>query len=305
MKVRIRMLLAVLMCAVFSMSGVLSAQQDQPQQPERRSEDATPPNQPQKATKEQTAAMNADLIVARAATKDHRYADAETLMLKDSVVMPNASLIWLELGFAQLGLKKYDDAGVAFQKALGIDPHTQAQVRREDFYSPADPEATHASRNLATHAEVTTPNLPPEVAGAAYSSLGEVYARTERVAEAQEAWDTAATIDPTHAALHLGNAAIIFNQMGISDAQVTAADKAIAVDPKRAILYYFKGQGLAAKATVDPSTQKMVLPPGCVDAYEKYLELDPDGKFAEESKEVLAAAGQKIPSSYTALKSRK
>jgi len=42
------------------------------------------------------------------------------------------------------------------------------------------------------------------------------------------------------------------------------------------------------------------LPPGCAEAYEKYLELDPTGTFAGESKEVLAAAGQKIPSSYKA-----
>jgi len=279
-----------------SMGAVLWGQQ--PQQ-ERRAEEPPPPNQPEAPTKETTAAMNADLITARAANKEHRYADAEALMLKDSVTMPHASLIWLELGFAEMGQKKYDEAGVAFQTALGIDPHTQGQIHREDYYSPSDPGATHIARDMATHTVVTT-SLVPEVTGAAYSSLGEVYARTERIEEAQKAWDTAAKVDPAHAALYLGNAAIIFNQMGMSDAQVAAAEKAIAVDPNRAILYYFKGQGLARKATVDPATQKIILPPGCAEAYEKYLELDPTGAFAGESKEVLAAAGQKIPSSYKA-----
>jgi tetratricopeptide (TPR) repeat protein len=266
---------------------------------QRAAESIPPPKAPE-LTKELSAAMNADLVKARAATKAHQYADAEALMLKDSAAMPRSSLIWLELGFAQLGLKKYEQAEVALETALGIDTGTQNAIRRDNYYSPTDEGVVHASGNLVPHTVVSTPNLPPEVAGAAYSSLAEVYARTKRVAEAQNAWDTAAKVDPTHAALHLGNAAIIFNQVGASDAQVMAAEKAIAVDPNRAILYYFKGQGLAAKATVDPGTQKLVLPPGCAEAYEKYLSLDPTGTFSGEAKEVLTAAGQKIPSSYKA-----
>ena len=293
---RSKILLWLFLSMGMSMGAVLWAQEPQEQQ----SEETTPPNQPQAPTKESIARMNADLVTARAANKEHRYADAEALMLKDSVTMPHASLIWLELGFARLGLKKYDEAGVALQKALGIDPHTQALIRHEDYYAPQDPGATHIARDPVTHTVVTTPNLTPDVAGAAYSSLGEVYARTEQIEDAQNAWDKAAKVDPAHAALYLGNAAIIFNQMGFSDAQVAAAEKAIAVDPNRALLYYFKGQGLARKATVDPAAQKIVLPSGCAEAYEKYLELDPEGKFAAESKEVLAAAGQKIPSSYKA-----
>jgi tetratricopeptide (TPR) repeat protein len=88
----------------------------------QRAAESIPPNKAPEQTKELSAAMNADLVKARAATKAHQYADAEALMLKDSAAMPRSSLIWLELGFAQLGLKKYDQAEVAFQKALGRDP---------------------------------------------------------------------------------------------------------------------------------------------------------------------------------------
>ena len=271
--------------------GVASAQ---------RAAESIPPVKTPEPTKELGAAMNADLVAARAATKEHRYADAEALMLKDSAVMPRSSLIWLELGFAQLGLQKYSQAEAAFKRALGIDTGTQNAIHREDYYSATDEGVVHASGNLVPHPVVSTLALPPEVEGAAYSSLGEVYARQEQYEEAQNAWYTAAKVDPTHAALHLGNAAIIFNQMGASNAQAAAAEKAIAVDPNRAILYYFKGQGLATKATVDASTQKIVLPAGCAEAYEKYLALDPTGKFSADAKEVLAAAGEKIPSSYKA-----
>jgi tetratricopeptide (TPR) repeat protein len=68
-------------------------------------------------------------------------------------------------------------------------------------------------------------------------------------------------------------------------------DKAIALDPTRAALYYFKAQALVSKATIDPQTQKMVLAPGCAEAYQKYLELEPNGPYAADAKGVLSGAG--------------
>jgi len=47
---------------------------------------------------------------------------------------------------------------------------------------------------------------------------------------------------------------------------------------------------LVAKATVDQSG-KTVLPPGCADAYRKYLELDPHGQYSADAKAILAVAG--------------
>jgi hypothetical protein len=72
---------------------------------------------------------------------------------------------------------------------------------------------------------------------------------------------------------------------------LAAAEKAIAADPSRAMLYYFKGQALVSKATVDSQTQKMILAPGCAEAYQKYLELEPNGQFANEARGVLTGAG--------------
>ena len=79
-----------------------------------------------------------------------------------------------------------------------------------------------------------------------------------------------------------------------------AADKAIAADPTKADAYYIKGQALIPKATVDPKTQKIIAPPGCVEAYQKYLELAPKGPHAEEVKEILAGIGEQMKSTYKA-----
>ena len=75
---------------------------------------------------------------------------------------------------------------------------------------------------------------------------------------------------------------------------------AIAADPNRADAYYIKGQALIQKVTVDPKTQKVIAPPGCADAYQKYLELAPDGPHANEVKEILTGIGEKVKSTYKA-----
>jgi len=54
-------------------------------------------------------------------------------------------------------------------------------------------------------------------------------------------------------------------------------------------------------ATLDiPKTQRIVLPPGCGEAYQKYLELAPTGPYAADVKGILDQAGQKINSTYKA-----
>ena len=88
--------------------------------------------------------------------------------------------------------------------------------------------------------------------GAAEAGLGEIYARTGKVPDANAAYDAAAKADPANAALNLRNEAIIFYQENNGAAQIAAADEAIKVDPNQAILYYIKGQGLVQNATVDP-----------------------------------------------------
>ena len=45
----------------------------------------------------------------------------ETLMTKDTAAKPDAAVLWAQLGLAQAGLKKYDDAETSFKKALEVD----------------------------------------------------------------------------------------------------------------------------------------------------------------------------------------
>jgi tetratricopeptide (TPR) repeat protein len=225
-------------------------------------------------------ASRADLEAKEKEIAAAKYGEVETLMLKDTAARPDATTLRVQLGEAEAGLarvqgdpKKYDEAEAAFKKALELEGVSKA------------------------------PN--PQVQGAAEAGLGEVYARTGKVPEANAAYDAAAKADPARAGINLRNEVVIFYQMNNAGAQVAAADKAIQVDPNQPILYYLKGQGLVQSATVDAKTQRIVLPPGCADAFQKYLELAPTGPYAADVKSILEQAGEKLVTSYTAGKSKK
>jgi len=249
-------------------------------------------------------AMNNDLKAARAANQEKRFSDAETLMEKDTAAKPNQPFLWIELGLAQLGEKKYEDAESTFKKALAattpggsVDPSKTAAA---GFYS-ADGKGTKSGQSLATP-DAAPPKQSPEAEGIIYSSLGEIYIRTNRATEAQAAFDEAAKDYPYQAPLYYGNETVFFFQAGNVTAQLDAANKAIAADPTRARNYYFKAQALTTQATVDPKTQKLQLPPGCLEAYQKYLELDPNGQFAGDTKSILTAAGQSLKAEFKPVK---
>src|ERR1700676_3305721 len=66
--------------------------------------------------------VNAEVIAARKATSENRFSDAEALMQKLTESNPSMILPWVELGLAQIRLKKYSEAENSFKTALGIDP---------------------------------------------------------------------------------------------------------------------------------------------------------------------------------------
>ena len=218
-------------------------------------------------------ASKADIDAKEAEVKLAKYTEIETLMLKDTAAKPDASVLWAQLGQAQVGLKKYDEAEATYKKVLELE------------------------------ASAKKPN--PAVQGLANSGLGEIYARQGKVPEANTAYDAAAKVNPTQGGFYLKNEAVIFFQMNNADAQVAVADKAIALDPNQPLLYYLKGNGLVQKTTMDDKTHKLVPPPGCMEAYQKYLELAPTGPYAAEVKGILAGFNQTIETNFKADKPKK
>jgi tetratricopeptide (TPR) repeat protein len=242
--------------------------------------------------------VNAELTEARKATSEKRYADSEALLLKVTAANPKLMLPWVELGLAQLALNKYPDAEKDFVTALGIDPGQIRQEHVANFYDTNSKPGSIASGATRSNAlggsgeVVSTTNNASDVRGSSYASLGEIYAHEGKIDQAKDAFDKAVSLNPPQAEQYRHNETVVFFDTGHADEQLVAADQAIALDSTRAANYYFKAQALATKATVDPKTQKMVLPPGCLEAYQKYLQLDPKGAYSADAKSIVAAASK-------------
>ena len=137
---------------------------------------------------------------------------------------------------------------------------------------------------------------------ASYLNLGESLGHAGKPDDAAKAYESAAQASPTSAGTaYYNEAATYFNANKLPEA-VAASDKSIAADPKRAESYYIKASALVPNATIDPATKKFVLPPGCLEAYQAYLELAPTGPHAEDVKGLLASLGQAQKGSFKAKK---
>ena len=210
--------------------------------------------------------VNKLIVDARTARKAGNFDQAIALDTQATQAKPDVGLTWYELGDSQLAAKKYADAATNYKKALTLLAAEKAPK--------------------------------PDVIAAANNNLGEALAKSGNVTDAVAAYEAAAKADPTQAGMYYANEAIVLFKTGQGDAAGAAADKAIAADPNKAIAYYIKGWSLVQHASIDPKTNKIVLPPGCADAYQKFLSMSPTGPLAEDAQNILQQAGQTVHSSY-------
>ena len=235
------------------------------------------------------ANLNTTLTQARADTKAGNYDAAITSMQQATTQKPDEPILWVALGDAQSGSA---DMAAKAAKSAG-KPATDPSITQK--YTDA---ATSYKKAIELSAASKKPS--PETTAAAQNQLGQVLAKSGNTKDAAEAYDAAAKAEPAKAGMYLFNEAATLYNSGKTEDAAMAADKAIAADPKRADAYYIKGQSLIGKASVDPKTQKITAPPGCVEAYQKYLDLAPDGPRAEEVKSILTGIGAQVKSSYKA-----
>ena len=205
---------------------------------------------------------------------------------------PDAAILWLTYGDtlqSQADHIKAEDKK-AGKSSASDDELTQTFAQAIDAYKKADTLDKAAAK----------PNTAED--GVVLNQLGNAYGKSGKFDEAMAAFDDAAKTDPTGAGRYYKNEAVILFNSGKNDEALAAADKSIAADPTVATSYFIKGQALVAKSTFDAKTNKMTPPPGCIEAYQKFLELAPNDPNAAQVKEVLASLGEKIDKNYKAPK---
>jgi tetratricopeptide (TPR) repeat protein len=88
-------------------------------------------------------------------------------------------------------------------------------------------------------------------------------------------------------AAYFNMCATLFNADKMDEA-VAACDKSIALDPTKADAYFIKGSALFSNSKLG-GNGKYEVPPGTVEALNRYLSLEPNGDHAKDAKAMLDA----------------
>jgi len=191
---------------------------------------------------------------------------------------------------------RWDEAIALMTEASTIDPS-------KDLLWFNLGEAYLGAKQYEEAIEAYNKAIAIRASGAYYNNLGQALIKAGRAEEAVTAYTTAATIDVANAGQYYYNLGAVMVNAGRMDESIAAFDKAIAADPTRADAYYWKGIALIGKATVKDN--KMIAPPGTDVAFNKYLELEPSGTYAEAAKQMLASIGSEVETSFKKPKSKK
>ena len=162
---------------------------------------------------------------------------------------PNQHLLWAKLGEAYDIAGRNEEAAQAYQQAVSAKPD--------------DPGY--------------------------YNNLGNVLARAGKIDEARAAYTKSAELDPTKAATAWRNFGIsLYNANRLGDA-VEPLQKSAELDPKSAQTWYLLGASLVYKMTVKKVGDKdvPVFAPGTIEAYQKAIDLDPNGPYGQDAKKGL------------------
>lgn len=179
---------------------------------------------------------------------------------------PNLNLIWARLGDAYDQAGRMDDAVNAYKQAVALKP-------------------------IAAY----------------YNNMGGILGRAGKIDEAMAAYQKSAELDPANAAQAYRNAGITMYNAGKMKEAVEPLKKATELDPKSAQAWYLLGASLVGAMEYKKVGDKMevVVQPGTVEAYQKAVDLDPNGPYGQQAKQGLEALAQIAPGIDTKLKKKK
>jgi tetratricopeptide (TPR) repeat protein len=140
-----------------------------------------------------------------------------------------------------------------------------------------------------------------------YNNLGGIYGRAGKIPEAMEAYKKSAELDPANAAQAYRNGGITLYNVGKMKEAVEPLKKATELDPKSAQAWYLLGAALVGSMDYKQVGSKLEVQvqPGTVEAYQKALELDPNGPYGQQAKQGLEALQQIAPGIDTKTKRKK
>lgn len=204
-------------------------------------------------------------------------------------------------GMEAMKTKQYDTAIAAFEKAGAMDPKQHViWGQLAESYSEVGKVKTGPEQEAALNKAIENYNKALEIVpnDASYrNNLALVYARMRKFTEMEGELQKAVALDPANAGRYYFNMGAVLTNNGQTDAACNAFKKATEADANYADAHYQLGICYTSKATAKPDGS-LVFPDGTAEAFQKYLELRPDGPNAEAAKGMLATMGSKIETEY-------
>jgi tetratricopeptide (TPR) repeat protein len=159
---------------------------------------------------------------------------------------PNLHVVMANLGVAYDSAGRYEEAAAALEKAIALKP-TEANY---------------------------------------YSILAKAQAHAGKIQQAGATCEKNASFDPATAAGCWRDFGITLYNAGRMKEAVEPLRKATALDPKYADAWYWLGNCLSNMMESKSEGDKIIaiVPPGTAEAFQKYLELAPNGRYAEPAK---------------------
>jgi tetratricopeptide (TPR) repeat protein len=205
-------------------------------------------------------------------------------------------------GMTALEAKQYDQAIESFNKAGELDPNqlaiwshiAEAYMGLAGTKTGADHDAA-VGKALESYNKALT--LKPDDASL-HNNYGLALVKANKLQDALGELEKAALLEPANACKYYYNAGALLTNAGQVDPAIETFKKGIAADPKCADAYYQIGVNMMAKVTMAPDGKTMIPVPGTVEAFQTYLQLKPDGTYAQSAKEMLTQLGSTIDSTY-------
>jgi Tfp pilus assembly protein PilF len=204
-------------------------------------------------------------------------------------------------GMTALEAKDYQTAVDSFNKAAEVDPKqlavwmklTTAYEGLAKTKTGADADAIMAK---ASDTYLKCIEMKPDDGGV-HNNYGLLLVKMKKIDQAKAELAKAAEIEPASAGKYYFNLGAVMVNNQQNDAALEAFQKAVAADPKYAPAWYYIGNVLSNKMTMDKDG-KPTAPPGMQEALEKYLALDPTGPYADAAKGLLSAISTSLQTTY-------
>ena len=181
-----------------------------------------------------------------------------------------------------------NQAVAAFQDGLKAAPEKDTNIHL--FWARMGEAYDLAGRNdEAINAYQQAVTAKPDNAGY-YNNLGNVLARTGKIDEAKAAYTKSAELDPQNAALAWRNFGISLYQAQRMVEAKEPLKKATELDPKNPQAWYLLGACMVADPSIYKTTGDKIEVhplPGTIEAYQKAIELDPNGQWGTQAKQGL------------------